>query len=169
MSFLVYQNGGGQTYTNFDSKLQLRRLNENIMTKPPYPFPGKGMYSNKSTPLFDNCYLEPMSALYSGMQKDCLKFYDNASSERVELRARQNGTDNLPDHFSRYGYNAATGSCRNGYCLNNHNGRYIVGERELQAGVFGDPPGMAPNSWYQKKEEDEKQMYWYPSDGSNAH
>lgn len=168
MSFLFYKKGEDSSYTDYNSRTSIGRLNLNLIKNTPMPFPGLGMYSANETPLYDDCYLEPLSAHYSS-QGDCLKFQVNNTSKRGESELRQNGTANLPDHFSRYGYNAATGTCRNGYCLGNHNGRYIVGERELDKGIYGDPEGMAPESYYIKKkiyENDE--TYLYPSNGLNA-
>jgi hypothetical protein len=79
------------------------------------------------------------------------------------LDMRQNGTADLPDHFSRYGYNSQTRACRNSYCIANHNGRYICGENEVGKGIYADPENMAPQSWYDKKERRENKRYWYPS------
>lgn len=159
MSFLVYADGSRGNYTDYGSASGRRKLNLNPLTQPE-PFPGKGMYS--AQPLYDDCFLDPMQALYSGTQKDCLKFGGNVASQRAENEMRQNGTADLPDHFSRYGYNADTGTCSNGFCLGNHNGRYIVGELDLGKGIYADPPNMAPQSWYLKQKMLNANSYWDP-------
>jgi hypothetical protein len=159
--FLIYKPGGSSAYLDYNSPTSRDNLNLNIIRNDPKPFPGRGMYSSRSEPLYDDGFLDPVSALRTPTQKDHLKFYP-PESKKAEDEMRQNGTDNLPDHFSRYGYNASTGTCRNGYCLGNHNGRYIVGEEELGRGIYANPANMAPPSWYEKQKRLEQQEYWEP-------
>lgn len=162
MSFLVYANGDSR-FTNYGSKSARTALDINTLRVPPVPFQGRGFYSKDVTPLYDDCFEDPITGLNT-TQKDCFKFYQNPVSLAYEKELRQNGTANLPDHFSRYGYNQKTGASRNGYGVGIHNGRYIVGERELGKGIYAvDPPGLAPKSWYEKNEKLKAETYFFPS------
>jgi hypothetical protein len=161
MSFLIYANGDSKLL-RYDSKSERTALDTNTLRVPPVPFQGRGFYSKDVTPLYDDCFEDPITG-QNTTQKDCFKFYQNPVSLVYEQEMRQNGTANLPDHFSRYGYNQKTSSCVNGYCLGNHNGRYIVGQNQLGKGIYDDNlPGLAPQSYYDKQEKLKKETYLFP-------
>ncbi len=133
------------------------------------PFDGQGLYSSLTQNLYDDCFLDPMQAHY-GSQGNCAKLWSSEQAFAHKVRGvnaslsdmRQNGTSDLPDHFSRYGYNSKTGTCRNGYCLGNHNGRYIVGEQDVERGIYADPVDMAPPAWYEKQAKRNSKRPFFP-------
>jgi hypothetical protein len=153
---------------------------------PMTPYDGRGLYSAYSQPLHDDCFLDPMQAHYSS-QGGCAKIYSSGQvfgEQNPQLISptqnrdpipqgqsahysswadmRQNGNRDLPGHFSRFGYNDRSGTCANGYCLANHNGRYICGSDQIGKGIFADPIGLAPQSWYDKKQRQQAKTYWAP-------
>jgi hypothetical protein len=158
------------------SKLSLPNAAANTYTRMS-PFEGRGLYNANSEPLYDDCFTTPFNAHY-GTQGNCSKLDSSTKVFRpMTTRSvdpagtanpsnlsnmRQNGSHNLPDHFSRFGYNDQTGGATNGYVLGNHNGRYICGPNEVGKGIYATPEGLAPQSWYDKKKRQEQETYWFP-------
>lgn len=192
MSFLNYGAGAQSGYLDYDSEIARNDLDQNTirsfdsrMTLPGtmssqytrmVPFEGTGLYSPYAVALRDDCYLEPFSGHYAS-QGNCAKLASSAkvfrpmttSSNPAQtadptsvVNMRQNGNKDLPDHFSRFGYNDKTGGCANNYCLGNHPGRWIVGENMVGKGIYESPPNCAPKSWYDKQKRMEEETYWFP-------
>jgi hypothetical protein len=141
------------------------------------PFQGRGLYNPNSQPLYDDCFTNPFNGHYA-TQGNCAKLSSSTTTFRPITapsvdqsgtanpsnlsNMRQNGSHDLPDHFSRFGYNDQTRGCSNGYCVANHNGRYICGNDEIGQGIYATPTNMAPQSWYDKKAAMEQDEYWFP-------
>src|SRR5208337_570885 len=101
------------------SKLSLPNATASTYTRMS-PFEGRGLYNANSQPLYDDCFTNPFNAHY-GTQGNCSKLTSSTEVFRPMTtltvdpartanpsnmnNMRQNGSHNLPDHFSRFGYN----------------------------------------------------------------